>query len=220
MCAGAQEHTYNLIHGGTAVRLWKTLLAVAGVTVLLGAVASTALAGRLSTSSQQLRATFGRIEMGGSSFIAVCSLTLEGSFHERTTAKVAERLVGYVTRAGFGSCSTGAATVLTETLPWHVRYQGFTGTLPNISTVRAKIIGAGVRVRENLFGVACLLISSVTEPTFATFNREASGSLTSVSISGEIASGAECSGARGGVSGTSNSLTVQSSATRITVTLI
>jgi hypothetical protein len=196
------------------------LLTVLGASLLLGAVVGTASARNLSSSSQQLRATFARIEMGGSGFIAICALTLEGSFHERTTAKVAERLVGNVTRAGFGGCSTGSATVLQETLPWHVRYQSFTGTLPNITSVRAKIIGAGVQVRENAFGVTCLLRSSTTEPTFATFNREALGGLSSVTVSGEIASGVECSGIRGGVSGTSNSLTVQSSASRITVTLI
>lgn len=158
--------------------------------------------------------------MGGSNFIAICALTLEGSFHERRTAKVAESLVGFVTRAGFGGCSTGSATVLTETLPWHVRYMAFTGTLPNISSIRAKIVGAGVQVRENVFGITCLLRSSAAEPTIATFNREALGALSTVTLNGEIASGAECGGVRGGVSGTSNTLTVQSSATRITITLI
>jgi hypothetical protein len=196
------------------------LLTIVGASLLLGSAVNAASAGNLSTSNQQLRATFARIEMGGSGFIAICALTLEGSFHERTTAKVAERLVGYVTRAGFGGCSTGSATVLTETLPWHVRYQGFTGALPNISSVTAKIIGAGVSVRENTFGIACLLRSTATEPTRATFNREALGALSTVTLSGEIASGPECAGIRGGVRGTSSSLTVQGSANRITVSLI
>lgn len=192
------------------------LLIVVGASLLLASAAS---AGRLSTSSQQLRATFARIEMGGEAGIAICALTLEGSFHERTTAKVAERLVGYVTSATFGGCSTGSATVLRESLPWHVRFQGFTGTLPNISSIRAKIVGAGVSVRENL-GIVCLIRSTATEPTIASFSREALGALSGVTVSGEIASGAECSGIRGTVRGTSTSLTVQSSATRITVTLI
>lgn len=201
------------------MRTAKACLAIAGAAVAMAALVSAAAARNLSTSSQTLRATFASIEMGGEAGIARCALTLEGSFHERTTAKMAGRLVGFVTRATFGGCSVGSATVLTETLPWHVRYLSFTGTLPNITSIRANIIGAGVRVLEP-FGVACLVRSTETEPTFVTFNREVGGVLTTATLGGAIRSGAECIGATGRVSGTSNSLTVLNSTTRITIRLI
>jgi hypothetical protein len=201
------------------VKFGRTLAALVGATAVLAALTSAAAARSLSTSNQQLRATFARVEMGGEAGIARCALTLEGSFHERTTAKVAERLVGYVTRATLGACETGSATVLTETLPWHVRYRGFTGTLPNITSIEAKIVGAAVRAREPL-GFTCLIRSTETEPTTARFTRESLGALTSATIAGEIASGIECSGARGLVIGTSTTLTVLNSTSRITISLI
>jgi hypothetical protein len=49
---------------------------------------------------------------------ARCPLTLEGSFHARTIAKVAYALNGYITRAAVGvpaSCTGSEATILQET---------------------------------------------------------------------------------------------------------
>jgi hypothetical protein len=201
------------------VKLGKTLLVLAGATVLLGALVATASAGRLSTSSQELRATFAPLEFSGGFGTTRCPLTLEGSFHQRTTSKAAGSLVGYLTRATAGACSQGSVTVLTETLPWHIRYASFSGTLPNITSVTANIVGSAFRVREP-GGVTCLARSTEAEPTSVTFNREASGALTTAVVSGAIRVGAECFGATGTIAGTSNSLTVASATTRITVTLI
>jgi hypothetical protein len=63
---------------------------------------------------------------------------LEGTFHSNTIAKVANSLIGYITRATFNTpgCvqeeGSTRALVLQETLPWHIRYSGFIGTLPNV----------------------------------------------------------------------------------------
>jgi len=201
------------------MRLSKTLLTIAGAIVILGALVGVASAARLSTSSQVLRATFREVEAGGGNGFARCALTLEGSFHERTTTKVAERLIGLLTRATLGACVTGSATVLTETLPWHIRYDGFTGALPNISSIRARAVGAAFRVREPL-GIICLATSTATEPVLATFTREAAGVLTQATVGGEIRLGGECAGFRGIVTGSSTSFTVLNSTNRITVSLI
>lgn len=201
------------------MKLGRTLLALAGATVLLGALVGVASAGKLSASSQALRATFASLEFAGGFGTTRCPITLEGSFHQRTTSKVVGSLVGHLTRATAGACSQGSVTVLTETLPWHIRYSSFTGTLPNITSVRANIVGSAFRVREPL-GVTCLARSTEAEPTSVAFNREASGVLTTAVVSGAIRVGAECGGATGTIAGTSNSLTVASAATRVTVTLI
>jgi hypothetical protein len=198
------------------VRLGKTILAVAGATVLLAALVSGASAGRLSTSSQQLKATFVRLDFTGGFGTIECEITVEGSFHQRTIVKTAGTLTGFITRAALRSpCRRGEATLLTETLPWHIQYSGFAGTLPSITSIRASIVGVAFRIREPSFGVTCLARSTAEAPGTATFNREAGGVLTSMTVGGAI----PCSSFSGSFSGTSSSFD-NGSGTRITVTLI
>jgi hypothetical protein len=83
---------------------------------------TTATARTLSIGpSQQFRETFNDIESSFGEIRNDCRLTLEGSLHARTIAKVAGALLGYITRFATGQCTQGT-TILTETLPWHVRY--------------------------------------------------------------------------------------------------
>ena len=98
-----------------------------------------------------------------------CNVTLEGTFHQRTITKVAGLLMGYVTRAILNECSQGAATILTETLPWHVQYAGYTGTLPNITGITQDLIGASYRVQPEGF-LACLSVTEVNHPGVAISN--------------------------------------------------
>jgi hypothetical protein len=199
------------------MRFGKALLVVAGASILLAALVGVAPAGKLSTSSQTLRATFREVRFSGGFGTAVCNATVEGSFHERTIAKTAGLLTGYVTSAAVGGCTQGSATILRETLPWHIRYQGFTGTLPSIASVIARIVGLSFQLREPVFGITCLARSTEAAPSIITFNREASGALTTARVSGTVPT--NC-GAEGTLDGTSNAFTVLNSATRITVTLI
>jgi hypothetical protein len=190
------------------------------VLVVLGALASAANARNLSISDQTVRATFRELEFSGGAGTTRCAVTMEGSFHARTVEKTLERLVGYLTRVTLGACATGTATVLAETLPWHVQYNGFTGTLPAITTVRAKIVGMAFRIREPGFGVACLARTTAAEPSHIAFNREAGGVYTSGVTGGTIRTGAECFNIAGTFAGTTTSLTVLNSSNRIEVRLI
>lgn len=195
----------------------KTLFALAVTTVFLGAHVGVASAGRLSSSSQTLRATFARLEFTGGFGTASCPVTIEGSFHSRSIAKIAGSLTGHITRSVVGACNAGAVTVLTETLPWHTQYSSFSGTLPNITNIRANIIGVAFSIREPAFGITCLARSEARQPSTLTLNREGGGAITTVTAGGTV--GTNC-GASGSLSGTSSSITVLNSATRITVTLI
>src|SRR5690348_4900997 len=116
------------------MRFAKSSLATLTVVLVLGALAGTASAGRLSSSSQTYRVTFTSVEYLGVLTAPRCSLTLEGSFHPRSIPKRAGALVGYLTSAVGGTCASGSQTVLREALPWHVRYASFEGTLPDITT--------------------------------------------------------------------------------------
>lgn len=104
--------------------------------LLLCAALSTASARNLSIGSQTLRATWSRFEFAISSITVRCQVTLEGSFHSRTVAKVARTLIGAITRVNIneGAC-TGGQIRSSRPPPWHVTYEGFTGTLPAITSV-------------------------------------------------------------------------------------
>lgn len=195
-----------------AVKLGKAILAVVGATVLLSALVGTASAGRLSTSSQRIRASFARVAFAGGFGTVDCEVAVEGSFHERTISKTAGTLSGFITAANVTRCASGAGTVLREALPWHVQYQSFTGTLPRILTIRASIIGWSVGVREPTFGITCLARGNAS----IDFVRDTtSGATTEVALSGTT----PCSGIAGTLSGRTTNVDNGSGA-RITVTLI
>jgi hypothetical protein len=209
-------------------RIFLLRLALLSSAVMMACL-STSAAATFSSSSQTLRATWARLSFQdpfGNTL--VCPITLEGSFHNRTFVKGIYNLVGNITRALIGpreQCVGGEATILTETLPWNMRYQSFTGTLPNITSIRFLIANASIRWHSNALGATCLFTSRETlaEHLSFTLSREAGGGLTSATTAGEITSNEACAlGARvrERLTGTSTSLTVLNSTTKITVTLI
>ena len=118
----------------------QALTATLTATILLAAATHTATARSLSFNTQTIRATWSSLEFAGAVTVR-CRLTLEGSFHTRTTAKVARTLIGAITRATIdeANCTNGTGRPRNETLPWHLTYEGFAGTLPNINAVFALI---------------------------------------------------------------------------------
>lgn len=147
----------------TRIKLITVGLAAA---LLMALAAGSASAGNLSLSHGSLwRAVFRPLQFkSGSLVAAACEVTLEGSFHTTTIRKVERALIGYITKAAVGACERGAATVLTATLPWHVEYGGFTGSLPEISGVRLLLIGASFQIRDAILGSICLSRTSEAEP--------------------------------------------------------
>jgi len=198
------------------MKLFKLVVATAGATVLLGALVGSASARSFSITSQFFRSTFRSLEFNGL-FPMTCQVTLEGSLHARTIAKVLGRLIGYITSAVLGPCQTGTATILRETLPWHVRYLSFSGTLPNITLLRVNVIGYSFRIKEP-GGITCLARSTPERPAIGNFNRDtATRALTTATIGGTIPT--TC-GAEGEFTSDNGTVTSLNSTTRITVTLI
>jgi len=93
-----------------------------------------------------------------------CEVVIESSFHTRTFAKTANRLIGYVTGANIPRCARGGATIARETLPWHVTYREFSGTLPNITEIGRNLINATIIAREPTFGQTCTIRSTPANP--------------------------------------------------------
>jgi hypothetical protein len=122
-------------------KLVPTALAAA---LLLSAAITSASARRLEVSSQLFRATWFQLEVVESSgfFIANCPITLEGSFHSRTIPKVQRLLIGAITRVTIKteSClGNPRIRSRSSSLPWHLTYESFTGTLPAITSVQLLI---------------------------------------------------------------------------------
>jgi hypothetical protein len=190
----------------------------AAVALAVGIFASTAFARNFSTSSQTLRATFREVRVTGAFGNIVCQVTIEGSLHTRTIAKVVGSLVGYITAASLGPCSAGQATILRETLPWHLRYANFVGNLPNITQFILGIIRFSIRVREPL--LTCLLESRPTETLALGLLREpTSRLLLTAELLGTIRAN-DCGMAEGRIETNEGPVTVLNSTTRIRLTLI
>jgi hypothetical protein len=142
----------------------KLILAALTASLLMGLAVSSASANRLSTSNTRFRVTWANLDLrdvGGNIHI-ICPVTLEGSFHSATLRKVTGALIGAITRGIVNGseppCTGGTATILQESLPWHVTYEGFRGTLPAITSIELLLRRYAFRVEtEVLFvRVACL----------------------------------------------------------------
>jgi len=175
---------------GILMKVYKLLLAAVGASALLGSLVATASARNFSIDNQSLRATFRDVEFHLPAGSVRCEVILEGSFHRRTMAKVSGSLIGYITRAVLGPCGGGTASIQLETLPWHIRYSGFQGALPNIISLITHIIEVGIRIRE-VNGIACLFRSSAAQPVIAKHHRDVSNHFK-VSLSGTIGASFEC----------------------------
>jgi hypothetical protein len=162
----------------------RLVLSALAATVALAAAVGTASARRLELSNQRFRVVWQTqpLIFETESGRAICPLTLEGSFHSRTLSKVCGQLIGYITKAGVINCGTAGGArelrLLTETLPWHVRYASFTGTLPRITKIRIQVIGWAFLLNLELIG-SCLYRSTAAFPAFFEFEvNEPTGEIT------------------------------------------
>jgi hypothetical protein len=161
------------LHMNASRRLLATMVVVAAV-LLISSIAS---ANRLAFSALTFRITSGAGIREGD---VICPLTLEGSFHSNTFAKVPGSLIGYITRAALEEelCSGGTARYLRETLPWHLRYAGFAGLLPNITSITTMVIGLGILLRRGI--ESCLYRTSLETPGVLTWFREEAGAIRAI----------------------------------------
>jgi hypothetical protein len=170
----------------------RLALTALGASALLAAGVSTASAGRLSTSNQSIRATWRALEFAGTGSIIRCQVTLEGSFHSRTIAKTSGSLIGMVSRVRVKqeSCTNGIAaafngaeryngTTSPNTLPWHLRYVSFEGTLPTIRGVKVSLAGFRFGVRDGAGNCTGQYGTEINQ-IFFNLAIEAGGAVTSI----------------------------------------
>jgi len=149
--------------------------------LLLAAAVGAAGARSLSVSSQTIRATWSRLEFNEEAIglSLRCPVTLEASFHSRTIAKVSRALIGAITRASFFTerC-TGGSFRSKPPFPWHLTYESFTGTLPNITSVR--LLLARFRFLFIIPGLATCEYGTSTDNMIFSAALNASGEITSL----------------------------------------
>jgi hypothetical protein len=149
----------------------KLALTTFATLATLSIAVSVASARRIELSNQRFLEiwTLIRWEFAGTATVE-CPLTLEGSYHSKTLSKVSGQLIGYITsakiRGGRAECNgTGTSRVLTETLPWHVRYSRFVGTLPSITGIVIQVVGLSVSLDPESFLLPnCLLHTEPAHP--------------------------------------------------------
>jgi hypothetical protein len=206
------------------MRYRRSVLAALAAALVLGCAVNSASANRLSYSNQGFRITWSRLSFSDAAggVVIRCQVTLEGSFHSATLAKVVDAQVARITRASIGSCEEGHATILSASLPWAVTYQSFSGTLPSITGVRHELIGAAFSVEPG-GGIVCLARTSSEFPAAGNANREAGGSITSLSPDPELAipvTGSPQCPLFGVFSGVGEVFVLGSNTTRVRLTLI
>ena len=201
------------------------LAALTAAAVLASAVGS-ASARNLSVTNGSFRTTWAPLTFSEpfGFFTIRCNITMEGSFHSTTIAKVIGSLIGYVTSARVQHpCTNGEAWAWNGTerflrtgnsLPWHLTYEGFTGTLPNITGVRVLLVRPKFTVE---FPGICLATyqpanQNGTAIISAGTMRIQAGTETSTAIEGECP--------RGSFNGTSTTVVLLNTTTPITIRLI
>jgi hypothetical protein len=177
----------------------KLVLVTLTAAIVLGSAVGTAGARRFELSNQAIRAIWPTFELSDVPLTRVsrCPITLEGSFHSRTLSKVCGQLVGYITEATTRKegCGAEARSLWMDegeivTLPWHLRFESFTGALPNITTIRLQVIGLGVKFQ----GTRCEykseamrpihLIANLTGPTVTSLRFEEAGTIPLINLMG------------------------------------
>jgi hypothetical protein len=203
------------------------VVSVLTVAVVMALTASTGSARRIFLSNQRYLAIWTIWETWIGSDRVTCPLTLEGSFHSATLSKVSGNLVGYVTKAQVGACTGGNTRAETASLPWHVQYESFAGTLPNITSLRLGLINFTWEME--IGGLFCRAKTTQREPLFFMLgigagepgNRLARTLIVDESIGIELRGNFSCEIAgRGFFEGTAEVFLLGSTSTRVLVRLV
>jgi hypothetical protein len=202
----------------------KLILAGLAATLLMSLAVSAASASRLSISNKNFRVTWTELIFtgpAGEGFVT-CPATMEGSFHSATIRKVEGALIGHISRASVASasCRGGSATFNQASLPWHVTYLGFIGSLPKIELII--LLLQGVNFTVEVSGIRCGY-GRPEDNARGNANVEAGGAITSFrpdpSIRLNRLSGGFSCPEQGGLAGP-GMVTLLGNTTKITIRLI
>ena len=216
------------------------IAAITAATTLLALLATAAPARNFSTSNQQFRVAWQEVVFISPGLLTVeCHVTLEGSFHSRTILKRERALIGYVTAAtARRPCRNGEAWsangreahprlgTLANTLPWHITYENFEGTLPCITALLFLLRGLRIKI-HGPFNTLGLYGDANDNITARATRAPATGVITELGfVAGRSTVrlvnclGGICPGSGNFENGRPGQVFLLSTTTRITITLI
>ncbi len=187
-------------------------------------LAANADARNFRISIRPIRSTWTALRFVAGTNTVTCHVTMEGSFAESTAGKTIRILLARFNRVSLNTCSGGSATLLTATLPWHLRYHAFIGRLPFILIIEVEVIGLSLSVRPE-GSLTCLAATEESHPALLNFGLETNGEATEATFQREAeipltGEGGLCAfGGSGHIEGTGNP-TEAAGGTRIKITLI
>jgi hypothetical protein len=160
----------------------KVGLAAAIACACLASAISSASAGRLNFSERRIAVTWSNppgeeMRFSAETFAIECAVALRASLSANVVAKTAGAQIGEVRGIAAAGCAGGTVITLNgvegpATLPWPIRYDSFSGTLPAITGIRVRIVNAGFLAT---FGVnnenRCLYRSTEAEPLYVIMER-------------------------------------------------
>jgi hypothetical protein len=151
----------------------RLLLAAVAMLATLAFAAAACSATRLEFLQWErgLRATWSVLEFetGGGANLVRCPITMEATLHRRVFEKTSSLLLASVTRAIVENngteppCVGGTVRIAGESLPWSLRYDAFSGVLPNISAIRLQLVGAMFSIHPN-GGLLCTALTEAARP--------------------------------------------------------
>lgn len=168
---------------GTAIMSRATR---AALTAFIGVLAIVAFAANASASNLSVNetrfdwkwaeTTTTKLALRWSGVEIKCPLTLRGAFEASTFAKVTRPAIARIAETVENplGCTGGSFRPFATTLRWEVRYEGFTGRLPNINSVTVQLISGGF---ELIRPRACNFEFESGRPLRLTITREGSGGL-------------------------------------------
>lgn len=146
---------------------------------LLAVAVGSSSANRLGLNETGIRVTYSPLSFVPSfGTTARCNVTLSESYHSRTLTKTADSLIGYINAAAASSCTSGNVRMNVESLPWHLKYASFSGTLPSITAIDEYQGRISFEVHGEIFGIR--VVCRYTTPVgSASKVRESRGAITS-----------------------------------------
>jgi hypothetical protein len=175
--------------------LGRAVLAIVLAAATLAVAVGVAGANRIELSNQAIRTVWREFRVSGGGFEITCPVTMEGSFHSRTISKVTEQLIGFITSAqAAGPGCTGGAVIyvlngreilrvtVSNTLPWHIQYESFTGTLPNITGMKVRLVDVSLLVQITIEEARCLYRSTAERPLLGTVRVGGGGVISAFSF--------------------------------------
>lgn len=176
----------------------RSLLAAFISALLLATAVGAASANRLGLGEAGFRIVWSPMSSVPSFGSTVrCPVTLVGSFHSRTINKTTGSLIGYVNTVTVGTCEAGTARANIETLPWHLQYSGFAGTLPSIESITHVLIRSSFEIQGEIFGlrVKCRY-TPASQPAITI--RESRGAVTGQRLDESVITSSETGGCPSG----------------------